>query len=100
MMNAIRTSGRLHTQEMSMLAFGPNSLPLAFSNHLRKWTYARVGREISRVTRYADRVVQVDRLPGDAGLVLGATDAPIKSVTASHQLGSLISNDSGVTAIL
>jgi hypothetical protein len=42
----------------------------------------------------------VDRLPGDAGLVLGATDAPIKSVIASDQLDNLIANEPGVTAIL
>ena len=35
--------------------------------------YALVGREISRITRYADRVVHLDPLPGDVGLLLNET---------------------------
>ena len=58
----------------------------ALSRHLRKWTYALVGREISRITRYADRVIHVDPLPGDTGLLLESVDAPAKVVSASADL--------------
>ncbi len=47
---------------MCMLAFC--RLPPALSSHLRTYTYALVAREISRVTRYADRVIHVDPQPG------------------------------------
>lgn len=63
----------------------------------RKWTYALVGREISRITRYADRVIHVDPLPSDAGLLLASIDAPQKSVSASGQLSVA---ESGVTIFL
>ena len=58
----------------------------ALSRHLRKWTYALVGREISRITRYADRVIHVDPLPGDTGVLLESVDAPAKVVSASADL--------------
>ncbi len=61
--------------------------------------YALVGREISRITRYADRVVHLDPLPGDAGLLLGSIDAPLKSVSTSELAGAT-SDGSGVTVIL
>ena len=60
----------------------------ALSRHLRKWTYALVGREISRITRYADRVVHVDPLPGDTGLLLESVDAPAKVIGASADLAA------------
>jgi hypothetical protein len=75
------------------------SLRLALSRHLRTSTYTLVAREISRITRYADRVVHVDPLPGDAGLLLGAIDAPLKSVSASEQLAN-VSPDGCVAVIL
>ena len=62
-------------------------LRLALSRHLRKWTYALVGREISRITRYADRVVHVDPLPSDAGMLLEAIDAPLK---ADQRIGRIL----------
>jgi hypothetical protein len=58
-------------------------LRLALSRHLRKWTYGLVGREISRITRYADRVVHLDPLPSDTGMLLDAIDAPLKQTGAS-----------------
>lgn len=62
--------------------------------------YALVGREISRITRYADRVVHLDPLPGDSGLLLGSIDAPRKTVSASGQLENAGPDGSGVTVIL
>lgn len=62
--------------------------------------YALVGREISRITRYADRVVHLDPLPGDAGLLLGSIDAPRKTVGASGQFEDAAPDESGVTVIL
>ena len=64
-------------------------LRLALSRHLRRWTYALVGREISRITRYADRVVHVDPLPGDTGMLLDAIDAPRKETAESGSLGAI-----------
>ena len=49
-------------------------------DRLREWTYAAVAREISRLTRYADRLVQLDPLPGDTGLVRRSIDVPERSV--------------------
>jgi len=43
---------------------------MALLDGLKKWTYGRVAREISRTTRYADRVIQLDPLPGDSGILL------------------------------
>ena len=82
-----------------MLAFAQISLPLALTRRFRRWTYARVGREISRITRYADHVVQVDPLPGDDGLVRNAIDAPRKSVGTSDNLSGF-AEERSVTALL
>ncbi|HKY23138.1 MAG TPA: glycosyltransferase family 2 protein [Vicinamibacterales bacterium] len=62
--------------------------------------YTVVGREISRITRYADRVVHLDPVPGDSGLLLAAVDAPLKSVSASVQLPGATLEGSGVTVVL
>ncbi|HEY0284135.1 MAG TPA: glycosyltransferase [Vicinamibacterales bacterium] len=75
-------------------------LRLALSRHLRKWTYALVGREISRISRYADRVVHVDPLPGDTGMLLEAIDAPIKQTAASASLAEIASGSDPVDVIL
>jgi hypothetical protein len=75
-------------------------LRLALSRHLRKWTYALVGREISRVSRYADRVVHVDPLPSDTGMLLEAIDAPIKQTAASANLAEIASGSDPVDVIL
>jgi hypothetical protein len=66
-------------------------LRLALSRHLRKWTYAQVGREISRITRYADRVVHLDPLPSDTGMLLDAIDAPLKQTGASANFAGIAS---------
>jgi len=74
-------------------------LPAALSQSLRKYTYGLVAREISRLTRYADRLVHVDPLPGDSGILRDAIDAPAKSVTASAEIAGAVSSD-GVDIIL
>ena len=73
---------------------------LALSRHLRKWTYALVGREISRITRYADRVVHVDPLPSDTGMLLDAIDAPRKETAESGSLGAITRDPDAVDVIL
>ena len=75
-------------------------LRLALSRHLRKWTYALVGREISRITRYADRVVHVDPLPGDTGMLLDAIDAPRKQIAASGRLQEIAVDRDAVDVVL
>jgi glycosyl transferase family 2 len=75
-------------------------LRLALSRHLRKWTYALVGREISRISRYADRVVHVDPLPGDTGMLLEAVDAPLKQIGASANLDEIASESDAVDVML
>jgi hypothetical protein len=75
-------------------------LRLALSRHLRKWTYALVGREVSRITRYADRVVHVDPLPSDAGMLLEAIDAPVKQIAASANLVEIAPASDAVDVIL
>jgi hypothetical protein len=75
-------------------------LRLALSRHLRKWTYALVGREISRISRYADRVVHVDPLPSDTGMLLEAVDAPLKQIGASANLDEVTSGSDAVDVIL
>ena len=75
-------------------------LRLALSRHLRKWTYALVAREISRLSRYADRVVHVDPLPTDSGILLAAVDAPAKLTAASGRLSDVPGRGDGVTVLL
>jgi len=53
---------------------------------MRRWIYGCLAREISRLTRYADRVVQLDPLPGDAGLLRECLDAPVKAVASVKDL--------------
>lgn len=72
----------------------------ALSRHLRKWTYALVGREISRITRYADRVVHVDPLPGDTGLLRESVEAPVKLVSASADLAGIAPEADAVDVLL
>jgi hypothetical protein len=74
-------------------------LPLALSRYLRKYTYTLVAREISRLTRYADRVVHVDPLPGDSGVLREAIDAPEKIVSLSADVAGALS-DNGIDVIL
>lgn len=75
-------------------------LRLALSRHLRKWTYALVGRELSRITRYADRVVHADPLPSDTGMLLDAIDAPLKEIGASANLAEVAPGSDAVDVIL
>jgi Glycosyl transferase family 2 len=75
-------------------------LRLALSRHLRKWTYAQVGREISRITRYADRVVHVDPLRSDPGMLLESIDAPLKQTSASVDLTAVSPGSDSVDIIL
>jgi hypothetical protein len=75
-------------------------LRLALSRQLRKSTYSLVGREISRITRYADRVVHVDPLPGDTGMLLDAIDAPVKAIGASANLAGIARGADAVDVIL
>ena len=62
--------------------------------------YDLAGREISRITRYADSVVQLDPLPGDTGLLLDAVDALHKRVSTSAQFEGVDQAESGVAAVL
>ena len=75
-------------------------LRLALSRHLRKCTYALVAREISRLTRYCDRIVHLDPLPSDSGILLDAIDAAEKTRAASQQLTALSAPDGTVSAFL
>ena len=85
-MNAIRTCNHVYASICR--------LRLALSRHLRKATYALVGREISRIARYADRVVHVDPLPSDTGVLLHAIDAPVKEIGSSTALPGAADADS------
>ena len=55
----------------------------------KRWIYGCVAREISRLTRYADRVIQLDPLPGDTGLVRDRIEAAEKSTASSTGLDRL-----------
>jgi hypothetical protein len=57
--------------------------------NLKRWTYACLAREISRITRYADRVIQLDPLPGDSGVLRERIEAPVKSTMGSSEIGTL-----------
>jgi hypothetical protein len=59
-----------------------------------------VGREISRITRYADRVVHVDPLPSDTGMLLEAIDAPLKQTGSSANLPETAASTDAVDIIL
>ncbi len=72
----------------------------ALARHLKQWTYGLVAREISRITRYADRVVHVDPLPSDTGLLLGALDAPAKCLASSEAAAGILRAEPGVAIVL
>jgi hypothetical protein len=74
-------------------------LPLALSRFLRKYTYTLVAREISRLTRYADRVIHLDPLPGDTGMLREAIDAPVKAVGSSAAIAGALSEE-GIDILL
>lgn len=46
--------------------------------------YDRIAREVSKLTRYCDRVVQWQPSPSDTGYLLARVDAPEKSVAAEE----------------
>ena len=60
---------------------------MAFLDGFKRWTYASIAREISRITRYADRVIQIDPLPGDTGVLRDRIQALEKSTASSEALG-------------
>lgn len=72
---------------------------MAFVEAIKRWTYVRIAREISRITRYADRLVQLDALNGDEGLLLGEIRAPTKSTLRSSDLGQQLPRDAGDRAV-
>ena len=59
-----------------------------------------VGREISRITRYADRVVHVDPLSSDTGMLLDAIDAPVKVAGSSANLAGMPRDADAVDVLL
>ena len=50
---------------------------------IKAWTYKSIAREVSRVTRYVDDVVQLDPQRGDSGALLEAVDGQRKRVAHS-----------------
>src|SRR5687768_14772861 len=65
----------------------------------KRWTYGAVGREISRITRYADRVIQLDPLRGDGGLLRELVQGREKMVALSADLGRLQPRDAEDRAV-
>jgi len=76
------------------------TLGLALSRYLKTYVYGLVGREISHLTRYAGRVIHVDPVPSDTGLVLQAIDAPARQVVTSESVPDAISAEPGVPIVL
>ncbi len=56
---------------------------------VKRWTYASIAREISRITRYADRLIQLDPLVGDTGTLRDHIHAPHRSTASSAALDRL-----------
>ncbi len=54
---------------------------------IKRWAYAGVAREISRLTRYADRVIQLDPLVGDTGVLRDLIQAPEVGTASSAEFG-------------
>jgi hypothetical protein len=50
---------------------------------LKKYTYAVIGSEISRIARYADLVIQIDPVPGDRGYLAGSIRSSREVMRAS-----------------
>lgn len=61
---------------------------------IKRWTYERIAREISRLTRYVDAVIHVDPQPGDTGILLDAIDAPSKRAAAIDLVPSVTAETS------
>ena len=64
-------------------------MSLGLFDSLRRWVYATAAREISRITRYAGRVIQLDPLPGDTGTLREQLRAAVTDVGTSSALGTL-----------
>ena len=58
-------------------------MALSLLNAFKRWTYGCVAQEVSRITRYADRVIQLDPLAGDTGILRDRIQAPEKSTASS-----------------
>jgi hypothetical protein len=52
------------------------------------------------MTRYADRVIHVDPLPSDGGLLLDAVEAPGKTICSPDRLSAAVSDRDGVNVFL
>ena len=72
-------------------------LPLL--ERFKRSTYACVAREISRITRYSDRVIQLDPLAGDTGVLLDRIQAPEKSTASSMELDRVPIREPGDRAV-
>lgn len=66
---------------------------------LKRWTYGHVAREVSRITRYADRVIQLDTLPGDTGLLLDHVKAPATGALRLGEVETIGPRDAGDRAV-
>jgi hypothetical protein len=62
---------------------------LSILNAVKRWTYGCVAREISRITRYSDRVIQLDPLAGDTGILRDQIQAPEKRTASSGDFDSV-----------
>lgn len=56
----------------------------------KRWTYSCIAREISRLTRYVNRVIQLDPSQGDPGTLLDRIQAPIKHTASMEGLGRVL----------
>ena len=65
-------------------------------NLFKRWTYACIAREISRLTRYADRVIQLDPPAGDTGTLRDRVEAPEKGVASSSAIVDRAAGDRSV----
>src|SRR5262252_3841361 len=68
--------------------------------HWRQYVYRVIAREISSLTRYADRVIQYDPLPFDSGLLLEQIDAPQKCTAAAGALPDMRGDDDRTVVLL
>lgn len=61
--------------------------PMVGGGRVKAWTCGLIAREISRITRYADRVIQLDPLPGDAGVLRERIQAREMRTASLDELG-------------
>jgi hypothetical protein len=68
---------------------------------LKKYTYAVIGSEVSRIARYAELVIQVDPVPGDRGYLAGSIRSTREVVRSDADgLKQIPELGRGATAIL